>query len=83
MIAAKRGINENPIRVGDMNAKIECVAGTASIQPKSRNGRIMMETLIETCKLEVINFSEKCSGKCTCYSYHRSQLSFGLCNGDR
>ena len=54
---------EYPVLLGDMNAKIESNKGT--IEPKSRNGRIMMDTLVTTCSLDVVNFSEKCSGKWT------------------
>ena len=47
---------EYTVLVGDMNAKIN---------PISRNGRLMTKTLIDNCNLEVVNLTEKCSGKWT------------------
>ena len=58
--------NETPVLLGDMNAKIEAEeSNPAIIQPKSRNGRIMVDLLTDTCNLKVVNSSKKCSGKWT------------------
>ena len=52
--------------VGDMNGKIKNGKTDGELfSPLSRNGRIMISTLIDACKLKVMNFSEKCSGKWT------------------
>ncbi len=66
-VEVQKGVinGEYPVLVGDMNAKIEKGNGLFEYQPQSRNGEIMIETLTDTCNLEVMNFNEKCSGKWT------------------
>ena len=60
-------MNESMIILGDFNAKIdetiEC--DKVVIRPLSRNGGIMKDLLIEPYRLNVLNFSPKCSGKWT------------------
>ena len=66
-IEVQRGVanGEYPILVGDMNAKLDVVKRSGLLNPMSRNGSILMDTLITTCNLEVVNFTEKCTGKWT------------------
>ena len=55
-------LNDNPIVIGDLNAKIEYK--TDVIVPTSSNGKLLAEVLEENA-LNVINFHPKCQGKWT------------------
>ena len=55
-------IGNNPIILGDLNSKIDHEQG--KISPNSSNGELL-NTLLDTFSLKVMNFSNLCTGKWT------------------
>ena len=53
-------LNDNPIVVGDLNAKVEYRSN--NISPLSSNGKLLKEVAEEN-NLNVLNFHPKCMGK--------------------
>ena len=61
-IAKCKLVDELPIVVGDLNAKIYLNNG--EVEATSPNGRLLLE-IINNQELDVLNFHEKCEGKWT------------------
>ena len=56
-------VGESILMIGDFNAKME-LSTSQNVKPVTRNGKILYE-LINQYELNIMNFSEKCTGKWT------------------